>query len=475
VTEVERAQPGSGPAGAGARSAGRWPGDVAGGFMLADPHVEPDLARIIFNSIREGVFTVDPKFTITSFNPAAERITGFAAAHAIGKPCFEIFRTEICHTLCPLRNTLRNRAPVENARVTIINHDGVEKPISLSTAALEAGPGEIVGAVELFHDLTEVEHLRRCLGREQILDRIVSGSEAMRRTIQLLPNIAESECNVLIEGPSGSGKEIVAQAIHSLSPRCYGPYIKLNCAALPATLLESELFGYAKGAFTDAKRDKPGQFALANGGTLLLDEIGEMDIALQVKLLRVLNDGEYQPLGSTRPLRTDARIIAATNADLEASIAAGRFREDLYYRINVVTVQLPALKDRPEDIPLLVTRFLSQFAQKTGKPIDRLTGAAMNALRRYPFPGNVRELENAIEHAFVMCTGREIEPVHLPRRITCESGCPAAGSTALGGGERERIETALRRCLGDRARAARELGMHRSTLWRKIVRLEIPH
>ena len=190
-------------------------------------------------------------------------------------------------------------------------------PISLSTEVLRDERGEFLGVVEFFRDLTEVEHVREALEQEKVLGTIVSASPVVRRVIQMLPNIAESECNVTIHGPSGSGKELFAEAIHKLSPRRYGPYIKLNCAALPATLLESELFGYVKGAFTDAKRDKPGLFALANGGTLLLDEISEMDVSLQVKLLRVLADGEYQPLGATRTLKTDARVIAATNADLQ--------------------------------------------------------------------------------------------------------------------------------------------------------------
>jgi PAS domain S-box-containing protein len=426
-----------------------------------------DIARIIFDSISDGVFTVDKNCIITSFNKAAEEITGFRAGEALGKHCFEIFRTEVCNKRCALRDTLAEHVPVENSRVTIITHDGREIPISVSTTILKDDVGQILGAVEFFRDLSEVEHLRQRLEQENVVETLVSANPRVRRIIQMLPNIAESECNVLIHGPSGCGKELFAQAVHSLSPRRYGPYIKLNCAALPATLLESELFGYVKGAFTDAKRDKPGLFAAANGGTLLLDEISEMDASLQVKLLRVLNNGEFQPLGSTRTLRTDARIIASTNAELKAAIQQGTFREDLYFRINVVSIELPPLRERPEDIPLLVEHFVGKLREKSHKPIHGASPGVLNLLRRYPFPGNVRELENAIEHAFVMCKGDLLEVEHLPDDLTDESRV-TNGFVYDRKSEKEVIEEALHRHQGNRASAAEELGMHRSTLWRKM-------
>jgi PAS domain S-box-containing protein len=424
------------------------------------------LARIIVDSISDGVFTVDKQFIITYFNRAAERITGFKAADAIGKHCFEIFRTEVCHSRCAIRDTLASDEAVSNVRVTIITQDGREVPISLSTEVLRDEQGNMMGVVEFFRDLTEVEHVREALEQGRVLEAIVSASPAMRRIIQMLPNIAESECNVTIHGPSGSGKELFAEVIHKLSPRRYGPYIKLNCAALPATLLESELFGYVKGAFTDAKRDKPGLFALANGGTLLLDEISEMDVSLQVKLLRVLSNGEYQPLGATRSLRTDARLIAATNADLKKAIEEGRFREDLYFRVNVVAVELPPLCERAEDIPLLVEHFIDSVRRRTRKPVHGAAPRTLSLLQRYSFPGNVRELQNAIEHAFVMCQGEELLPEHLPEHLRAEGrlASRAAGPDA----ERRILEEALRRHGGNRSAAASELRMHRSTLWRKL-------
>jgi PAS domain S-box-containing protein len=430
------------------------------------------VSELIFNSISDGVFTVDENCRITSFNRAAEQITGFKASEAIGKHCFDVFRTEICHKQCALKDTLRRHDPVENARVTIITRDGREVPISVTTTLLKDGDGAAVGAVEFFRDVSEVEHLRNRLEEKQALNEIVSVSSAMQGLIAMLPDIAESECNVLILGPSGSGKELFAQVIHNLSPRRYGPHIKLNCAALPETLLESELFGYTKGAFTDAKRDKPGQFSLANDGTLLLDEISEMPVALQVKLLRVLNNGEYRPLGSTKTVHTNARIIAASNANLEELMANGQFREDLYYRLNVVEIRIPALKERPEDIPLLVNHYLRRFKRKTRRKIGRMSAEAIAALRKYPFPGNVRELENAIEHAFVMCHGDEIQVEHLPQHVTSQNnsnGSPRRDAIS----ERESILKALERARGNKTRAALELGIHRSTLWRKIKTLGI--
>lgn len=433
--------------------------------------MEAKLSRLIFNSISDGVFAVDRNCVITSFNKSAERITGFSRSEAVGKHCYDIFRTEICHRQCALKDTLKTHNQVRNVRVTIITRDGREIPIQVTTTMLKDDEGELIGAVEFFRDVSEIEHLRKSLEQKRALEDIVTVNPRMHALIGLLPDVAAAECNVLIQGPSGCGKELFAQVIHNLSPRRYGAYIRINCAALPATLLESELFGYQKGAFTDAKRDKPGQFALANSGTLLLDEISEMDTSLQVKLLRVLNNGEYQPLGSTRTYHTDARIIAATNADLEAAIAEGTFRRDLYYRINVVNIAIPPLCGRPEDIPLLVDHFISVCRKRSAKPIERIAPEALSILRHSALPGNVRELENAIEHAFVMCHGTEIRPEHLPPHIDLEP--PAAGETNGSQSEREMILQTLNRYHGNRTRAAAELGMHRSTLWRKMKILQI--
>ncbi len=423
--------------------------------------------ELIFNSINDGVFTVDEQRIITSFNRAAEEITGFQTSEALGRHCFDIFRTEICHKRCALRDTLKNHLPVTDARVTIITREGCEVPINVTTTLLRDDEGEIVGAVEFFEDLSEIEQLKERLHKTKVLSDIVSVNHHMQKLINLVPDMAKSDCSVLIQGPSGSGKELFAEAIHNLSPRRYGPYIRLNCAALPATLLESELFGYEKGAFTDAKSNKPGQFCLANGGTLLLDEIGEMEVSLQVKLLRVLSDGEYRPLGSAKTLRADVRIIAATNANLMELIKQGRFRQDLYYRINVVNLEVPPLYERPEDIPILADHFIRQLRKRTGKAIRRMSLDTIARLRKYPFPGNVRELQNAIEHAFVMCHGDEIGLEDLPLAIA-NGAVLSTGCIPEARNEKALIEDALIRNHGQKMRVAQELGMHRSTLWRKI-------
>ena len=428
-----------------------------------------EITAIIFDSITDGVFTTDHDCLITSFNRAAEQMTGFTREQAVGRYCFDIFRTEICQSRCALRHTLADGKPVSNVRVTIMTRDGRPLPISVSTTILKDKGGNVVGAVEFFRDVSVEEALRERLSRMDAFANLRSNSDRMQHVLDLLPEVAAAECNVLIHGPSGSGKELIAQAIHNLSPQRDGPYVRVNCAALPETLLESELFGYAKGAFTDAKRDKPGQFQLATGGTILLDEIAEMPPPLQVKLLRVLNNGEFQPLGSTRTLHTDARLVTSTNRDIEAMVGEGAFREDLYYRINVVNLEVPSLRQRLEDLPRLVNHFIEQFRERRRKPIARVSDEVMALLRRYDWPGNVRELENAIEHAFVLCRGDVIEVEHLPERVVTGAHEDGYSSAPFGDSSPAAvIQECLARNHGDRRKTAAELGMHRTTLWRKM-------
>ena len=275
--------------------------------------------------------------------------------------------------------------------------------------------------METFRDLSAIEELKKELSQKYTLGDIISKNHLIHDIFSILPNIAESDSTVLIEGASGTGKELFAKAIHNLSRRREKPFIKVNCGALPDALLESELFGYVKGAFTDAKKDKPGRFALANGGTILLDEVGDMSPSLQVKLLRVLQEREYEPLGSTSPRKTDVRIVAATNRDLSKLINVGKFREDLFYRLNVVKIKLPPLLQRREDIPLLIDTFIQKFNAKMGKQITGVTDRALRLLLKHDYPGNVRELENIIEHAFVVCGGNRIDIDCLPKELTAES------------------------------------------------------
>ena len=431
---------------------------------------------VILDSINDGVFTVDRDWRITSFNRAAERITGVDRRQAIGQPCCEVFRASICETACVLRQTLSTGRPVANKAVYILDAKGRRIPISISTAVFKDEDGNTIGGVETFRDLSLVEELRKELEAKHTFADIVSRSTAMQELFRILPQIGESDSSVLIEGASGTGKELFAKAIHNLSRRREKRFVAINCGALPDALLESELFGYKAGAFTDARRDKPGRFALADGGTIFLDEIGDISPAMQSKLLRVLQERVYEPLGSVEPVRTDVRVIAATNKDLAELLGEGTFREDLFYRIHVVRLTLPVLRERREDIPLLVEHFISKFNRLQGKDIVGVADEVLARLMEYDYPGNVRELENIIEHAFVLCRGGLIRLSHLPTHVRGASGhetTPDVAGMTLEGMERLLIVDALRRHSGNRSAAANQLGINPSTLFRKVKALGV--
>jgi PAS domain S-box-containing protein len=428
---------------------------------------------VILNSIADGVFTTDNDGKITFMNRAAEEITGFSNREAIGHHCFDVFRADICQSRCALKETLKTKKEIINLPATILKKGGQEVPISVSTAVLRNERGQIIGGVETFRDLSAIEELKKELSEKYTLGDIISKNHLIHDLFNILPNIAESESTVLIQGASGTGKELFAKAIHNLSQRKAKPFVKVNCGALPDPLLESELFGYVKGAFTDAKKDKPGRFALANGGTIFLDEVGDMSPSLQVKLLRVLQEKEYEPLGATNPRQTDVRIIAATNKDLSAFVKEAKFRDDLYYRLNVVKIDLPPLSQRREDIPLLIDAFIQKFNAKMGKQITGVSDQALRLLLNHDFPGNVRELENIIEHAFVLCKGNQIEFDCLPKELS-ETSREREPSVSLkeenlfGKAEAEVIEKSLEKYQGNRIEVAKELGIDRTTLWRKM-------
>ncbi len=435
-------------------------------------------AGTILDSINEGVFTVDRDWRITAFNRAAERITGVSREQAIGNSCCDVFRANICERNCALRRTMDSGSPIVNATAHIINENGRRVPIRIATALLRDRGGQIVGGVETFQDLTQVEQLQKELHARYSFEDIVGRSPAMVRLFEVLPQIADSQSTVLIEGPSGTGKELFARAIHNLSPRRKKPLVAVNCAALPDTLLESELFGHTAGAFTDAKRDKPGRFQLAEGGTIFLDEIGDVSPAMQVRLLRVLQERVVEPLGSVRPRPVDVRVIAATNRDLARLIRSGEFREDLYYRIRVVHLTLPGLERRREDIPLLVNHLIARFNRLQDRQIAGVSDEVLARLMEHDYPGNVRELENIIEQAFVLCRGEMIELVHLPPELrpSAGRGVPDGQPMSLEAVERVFITEALHRRNGNRKLAAQDLGISTSTLYRKIqgLGLEVP-
>jgi len=429
--------------------------------------------EIILESISDGVFTVDLEWRITSFNRAAEEITGISREEALGRLCSEVFRASLCEGACALRRTMESATPVINQPCFIVDGEGRRIPVSISTALLRTSAGEVVGGAETFRDLTVVEELRRELeGRFQVGD-LISRSVSMRRLFELLPALAESDCTVLIEGETGTGKELLARAIHGAGPRRRRPFVAVNCSAIPETLLEAELFGVRAGAFTGADRDRIGRFGAAEGGTLLLDEIGELSPAMQVKLLRVLQDRAYQPLGSADSMVADVRVIAATNRDLRQLVRDGSFREDLYYRINVVRLETPPLRRRREDIPLLAEHFVTVFNCRQGRQVSGVSPDAMTLLMAHDWPGNVRELENALEHAFVVCRGQRIEGRHLPEPLSGHRSRPKDLAGRVRDAQAEVILEALRRNHNNRQAAARDLGMHRATFFRKVKELGI--
>jgi len=438
--------------------------------------VDKERRDVILNSIADGVFTVDKDWRITSFNRAAERITGVPREEALGRKCWNVFHSHLCETGCTLRETMRTGRNIVNKAIYILNAEGRRVPVSISTAILKDRNGDVIGGAETFRDLTTVEELRKELTEKYSLMDIIGRGKAMRELFNLLPQVAESDSTVLIEGASGTGKELVARAVHNLSRRSTRRFVAVNCGALPDTLLESELFGYKAGAFTDAREDRPGRFALAEGGTIFLDEIGNISAAMQTRLLRVLQEKTYEPLGSSESVRADIRVVAATNESLDELVEKGTFRRDLYYRINVVRLRLPELRDRREDIPLLLSHFIARFNRLQGKAIVGVSDEVMGILMEHDFPGNVRELENIVEHAFVLCRGGLIEMRHLPpefrRELTGQPGLAGPAAT-LREFEAMHIRDAVRRHGGNRTAAARELGINPSTLFRKVKALGI--
>jgi PAS domain S-box-containing protein len=433
---------------------------------------------VILESISDGVFTVDAEWCVTSFNRAAEEITGIPRREAIGRRCSEVFRSSMCETGCALGRTLKTGKPVIGKSAYIIRADGARIPISVSTSVLRDSRGRIAGGAETFRDLSELETLRQELEGRFHIGELTSRSPLMQRVFEVLPAIAASTSTVLVLGETGTGKELMARTIHSLGPRHKGPFVAVNCGALPDTLLESELFGYKTGAFTGANRDKPGRFALANTGTLFLDEIAEVSPALQVRLLRVLQDRTFEPLGATRPERADVRIIVATNKDLAEQVRRGAFREDLYYRANVIRVELPPLRRRKEDIPLLVQQFIDRFNRLQQKSVKGITGEALSLLMAHDWPGNVRELENVIERSFILCNQDFIGIDHLPDELTARGSVGSAPTLSNIQVTRDlhdvqAIRAALERNAYNRLATAKELGMHKSTLFRKMKKLGI--
>ena len=434
----------------------------------------------ILESISDGVFTVDLNWHITSFNRAAEEITGVSKEEAIGKNCSEVFCSNMCDASCALKSTLSSKKPVINKSGYIINSSGNQVPISVSTALLRNSEGIIIGGAETFRDLSEIEVLKTELKESYKFGDFVTHSPAMKSVIETANAVANSSSTVLITGETGVGKELLAKSIHENSPNASEPFVAVNCGALPDSLLESELFGYKKGAFTGAYANKAGRFAMAGKGTIFLDEIGEISFAMQVKLLRVLQEGTYEPLGASKAEKSMARIIAATHRDLAQMVKEGSFRQDLYYRINVIKLNIPPLQKRKEDLPYLADYFLKKYNKIQNRDVKRIDADVFSVLLNHNWPGNIRELENVIERAVVLSSSNEITRSQLPsellnssKSIAVNPDCQLAMKSAIELNERDMIMDALRNNNYNRGKTAQALGIHKTTLYRKIIKYSI--
>jgi PAS domain S-box-containing protein len=436
----------------------------------ASLQAEMERSRALVNSIADGVYTVDMNMHITAFSRSLEGMTGFVEEEVLGACCRDVLQTSVCLSDCPLRWTLDNEKPVQNCRATLTNRTNQNVPVFISSELLRDAAGRINGCIGIVRDRSEVEALKQRLGDSLSFSEFVGKSKAMIELFELADNLAATEATVLVQGESGTGKEIMARAIHYRSERRHKPFIRVNCASLTESLLETELFGHDKGSFTGATRDKPGRFELADGGTIFLDEIGDTSPALQAKLLRVLQEREFERVGGIRTLKTDVRVIAATNKDLRQEVARGNFREDLYYRLCVVPLYLPPLRERKEDIPLLVEAFIAKLNAR-GERIQEVSTRAMALLMEYDWPGNVRELENAIEHAYVTSTSGRIERRFLPSVMQRGVHGDAPLEVPPASDECTHLRRTLEACQWQKSLAAKELGISRTTLWRRMKAL----
>ncbi len=440
--------------------------------MSTNPNAFADCRRrsldALIGIVGVGIFTAGPDLEVRSMNAEAERMLGFERGEAIGLSCRETLGPDLCSSTCAFRMTFVDKNTRKGWTVTVTNRRGEERDLLLSTAFLDAPEPADQEVAVILRDVTEAEQIRKALQDRWSFHGLVCASGKMKEIVSLVRELAPYDSTVLILGESGTGKEIIAHAVHEESPRHEKPFVTVNCSAYPEGLLETELFGHVRGAFTGAFNDRKGRFVAANGGTLFLDEIGEISQAVQVKLLRVLQDHVIERVGDQKPIPVDIRIVAATNRDLRREVLEGRFREDLYYRLNVLTVHLPPLRERREDVPALTDHFLTKYAERTGKTIKAVSDDAMEHLLRHEWPGNVRELENAIEHAVVRAHGAILTAADLPSEV--RGGLP--GSAPTRGNLATRIDAALAASGGKVGRAAEILGVHRTTVWRHLRRRE---
>jgi PAS domain S-box-containing protein len=445
-------------------------------------HYEEQSLKIILDSLNMGIFTVNRGGLITFFNRAAEKVSGFSRMNLLGKECSALFPGDGKKSCAVIHQVLKEMIPATAVRGELISFQGEIIPVSADYIPLLNDHGGIIGALAAFQDMTLVQHLDQAIKGRYRFHHMIGKDPAMQRIFDMVRVVAKTESTLLIEGATGTGKDLLAKIIHSESKRSKCPFVKVNCAAIPENLLESEIFGYVKGAFTGADRDKPGRFSDADTGTIFLDEIGDLPLSLQAKLLRVLEDREFYPLGSRKTQHVDVRIISATNRKLEFLVAEKLFREDLFYRLNVLRIELPPLKDRQGDLPLLIRHLMRKQAGIMKKPSPDICATAMEILLNYSYPGNIRELENIIEHAIILCQEEVVRSCHLPVYILERSAVKASGN--LDGGstkrrvsrteqERQQIFDMLEANGWHRERTANLLGIDRTTLWRKMRKLKI--
>ena len=441
--------------------------------------------RSLIDQIPMGVVLLDPDRRIVMMNRALEALTGFSQEEAAGLPCYHILRHRLCLKACPALD-MQVDSQSESAQSDLINRDRMLVPVSITLAPLKNASGSLTGFLETVEDLRPIRELGANIYHAYSFADLVGRSPQMEKLFQILPALAQNDSSILITGETGTGKDRLAEAIHQASGRAKGHFIKVNCGAFPETLLESELFGHQKGAFTGAVENKPGRFRLAHGGTLYLTEIGDLPLPLQVKLLTFLDDQVVYPLGSSKGFQANVRVIAATHRNLEQMVREGSFRADLLFRLNVVRIQIPPLREREGDVRLLLDHFLNTLNSRLGKNISGFSKKALEILKVYPYPGNVRELQNIIEYAVNICQERQILPHHLPAYLTespvdataerppslKRSGPeflkPVQAEQTWNEMERRMIMEALAKAGGRRNRAAELMGWGRSTLWRKM-------
>lgn len=434
----------------------------------------PDSASVL-DALGYGLFAVDEGWNVLIFNKEAERITGFRRDEALGCKCWEIFHTEFCNDRCPLQQALNSGSRAERRQVHFLTRDNRRVALEISASALRETGGLIMG-VECFREVSAAPVAGADPPAGNPLRHIVGRHPLMIQLFDVLRMVAPTDASVLLTGETGSGKGLLARAVHDLSRRRAGPFVGVNCAALPDKLLESELFGYKKGAFTDARADKPGMFELAQGGTIFLDEIGDLPSELQSKLLQALDERKFYPLGATKPVSVNVRVVAATNLDLAERAGEGAFRSDLYYRLRVVELRLPPLRERNTDIVPLAECFLARAAERYAKPTTHLDESAKRLLTMYPFPGNVRELKHLIEHVVILNDDIVLNAAHFPAPMgkpgqnpsqADPTARPAAGRS-LHERERELLVQALAENEWSILKTAAQLGINRTTLWRRM-------